>query len=491
MSELSSRRRILILMICCLSLLIVGLDTTILNVALPSLQHDLGASVSGLQWSIDAYTLVVASLLMLSGSTADRIGRRRTFQTGLALFSLASLLCSIAPGLGWLIGFRALQGIGASMLNPVAMSIITTTFTDRQERARAIGVWGAVVGVSIALGPILGGILVSGVGWRSIFLINVPIGVVGLILTALYVPESKALRARRIDPVGQLLVIATLATLVYAIIEAPRLGWGSALIVGLIVVAVVAAAALVSWELRRREPLLDVRFFRSATFAWATLIAVCAFAGFAGFLFVNTLYLQNTLGLSPLKAGLYLLPMAVMTVLCAPLSGRLVGSRGTRPSLLTAGVAMTAGTLVLTGVNAGTDRWVLFLAYLLFGIGFGMVNAPITNTAVSGMPIAQAGVAAAVASTSRQVGSALGVAVIGSVYTSRLASGSITAAHAGWWIVAGSTVAVLILGIVSSGRWASVSAGQMAQRLAEADMAPEPGGSGGPAPRVTLTAEQQ
>jgi EmrB/QacA subfamily drug resistance transporter len=457
------------MMICCLSLLIVGLDTTILNVALPSLQNDLGASVSGLQWSIDAYTLVVASLLMLAGSTADRIGRRRIFQTGLALFSLASLLCSVAPGLGWLIGFRALQGIGASMLNPVAMSIITNTFTDRKERAQAIGVWGGVVGVSIALGPILGGVLVSSVGWRSIFLINVPIGVVGLILTALYVPESKAQRARRVDPVGQVLIMLGLASLIYAIIEAPRLGWGSPTVPGLLVVAAASVIALVSWELRRPEPLLDVRFFRSATFSGATVIAVCAFGAFAGFLFVNTLYLQDELGLSPLKAGVYLIPMAVMTVICAPLSGRLVGTYGTRPSLLTAGVAMTTGTVLLTGIRANTGTWLLILSYLIFGIGFGMVNAPITNTAVSGMPISQAGVAAAVASTSRQVGSALGVAVVGSVYTSQLSGGRLAAAHAGWWIVAGCSVAVLLIGLLSSGRWAQASAARMAGRLAEAD----------------------
>ena len=464
--ELSPRRKQLVLMICCLSLLIVGLDTTIMNVALPSLQHDLGASVSGLQWTIDAYVLVLASLLMLAGSTADRVGRRRTFQTGLALFTLASLLCSIAPSLGWLIGFRMLQGVGASMLNPVAMSIITTTFTERRERARAIGVWGAVVGISIAAGPILGGVLVSGVGWRSIFLINVPIGIAGLILTAIFVPESKPARARRLDPVGQVLVIVTLAGLISAIIEAPRLGWSSAEIVGLLILAGLSGIALVLWELHRVEPLIDVRFFRSATFSGATSIAVCAFAGFSGFLFVNTLYLQNDLGLSPLRAGLYLLPMAVATMLVAPISGRLVGTRGTRLPLVVAGVTMTAGAVLLTGIDHSSPDGVLFAGYLLFGIGFGMVNAPITNTAVSGMPNAQAGVAAAVASTSRQVGGALGVAVVGSAYTSRLAAAdSVSAAHLAWWIVAGCTLVVLWIGLLTSGRWAAASAARAAQRL--------------------------
>src|SRR3954462_14164182 len=190
-----------------MSLFIVGLDVTIVNIALPSLRHDLHASVSGLQWTIDAYTLVLASLLVLSGSTADRIGRRRTFQTGLALFTAGSLLCSVAPGLGWLVAFRMMQAVGGSMLNPVAMSIITNVFTDPRERAQAIGVWGGVIGISLALGPILGGLLVESIGWRSIFWVNVPVGLVALALTLRFVPESKAARARRLDPVGQLLVL--------------------------------------------------------------------------------------------------------------------------------------------------------------------------------------------------------------------------------------------------------------------------------------------
>src|SRR5579875_1483129 len=232
MPEQPSSRRYLILAICCMSLLIVGLDNTIVNVALPSIRRELHASVSGLQWTVAAYTLVLASLLMLSGSTADRIGRRRIFQTGLILFTVGSLLCSIAPSLGFLIGARALQGIGGSMLNPVAMSIITNVFTDPRERARAIGAWGAVVGISLALGPIVGGALTQSVGWRAIFWINVPIGLAAVALTALFVPESRAPRARRIDPIGQILVIVTLASLTYAIIEGPQAGWGSAQSIG-------------------------------------------------------------------------------------------------------------------------------------------------------------------------------------------------------------------------------------------------------------------
>jgi EmrB/QacA subfamily drug resistance transporter len=233
MSEMTRQRRLLVLLICCMSLLIVGLDTTIVNVALPAIQQDLHASVSGLQWTIDAYTLVLASLLMLSGSTGDRLGRRRTFQTGLIVFTIGSLLCSLAPGLGWLVAFRMMQAVGGSMLNPVAMAIITNVFTEPKERAQAIGVWGGVIGISLALGPIVGGALVDSIGWRSIFWINVPVGVTALILTILFVPESRAEHARRIDPVGQVLILIFLFTLTYAIIEGPDRGWESNLIMAL------------------------------------------------------------------------------------------------------------------------------------------------------------------------------------------------------------------------------------------------------------------
>lgn len=224
MRDLSPRRRSLILAICCMSLLIVSLDNTVLNVALPSMRRDLNASVAGMQWTIDAYTLVLATLLILAGSTADRIGRRKVFSVGLVLFTTGSVLCSLAPSLGWLIGFRMLQAVGGSMLNPVAMSIITNTFTDPRERARAIGVWGAVVGISMAAGPLIGGLLVDSVGWRSIFWVNLPVGLLALVLTLRYVPESRAEHPRRPDPVGQLLVMGLLGSVTYGIIEAPVAG---------------------------------------------------------------------------------------------------------------------------------------------------------------------------------------------------------------------------------------------------------------------------
>ncbi|MFF7985940.1 MFS transporter [Streptomyces sp. NPDC007901] len=468
MPELSPRRRMLVLAICCMSLLIVSLDTTALNVGLPSMQRELHASTAGLQWTIDAYTLVLASLLMLAGSTGDRVGRKKVFMTGLVVFSIGSLLCSLAPNLDSLIAFRMIQAVGGSMLNPVAMSIITNTFTDPRERARAIGVWGAVVGISMAAGPLVGGLLVESVGWRAIFWVNIPVGLAAVLLTLRFVPESRAPKARRPDPVGQVLVIALFGSLTYAIIEAPTAGTGTVL--PFAAVALAALLGLLWYEPRRDEPLIDLRFFRSAPFSGATVTAISAFASLGGFLFLSTLYLQNVRGLDALHAGLWMLPMAVPMFLCAPLAGRLVGSRGPRLPLVIAGIAMTASAVLFAAFEAETSDTTLFLGYVLFGIGFGFVNAPITNTAVSGMPRTQAGVAAAVASTSRQLGQTLGVAVIGAVLASGIGSSSyagrfVSAARPGWWILAGCGLAVLILGAVTNGRWARATAERAAQRL--------------------------
>ncbi|MET4922183.1 MFS transporter [Streptomyces sp. PSRA5] len=466
----------MILGTCCMSLLIVSLDTTVLNVALPSMQKDLHTTVAGMQWTIDAYTLVIASLLMLAGSTADRIGRRRVFKTGLVVFTLGSALCSVAPNLESLVAFRMVQAVGGSMLNPVAMSIITNTFTEPRERARAIGIWGGVVGISMAAGPLIGGLLVETVGWRAIFLINVPVGITASVLTWRYVPESRAAKPRRVDPVGQLLVMATLGAVTYAIIEAPAAGWTSPLILAFAGVAVCALTGLILYEPRRQEPLIDLRFFRSAPFSGATVIAVCAFGALGGFLFMNTLYLQNVRDLSALDAGLYMLPMAALAFVCAPLSGRLVGSYGARVPLLIAGTALAASGLMFAVFEAESHLGPLFTGYVLFGIGFGMVNAPITNTAVSGMPLSQSGVAAAVASTSRQIGTTLGVAVIGAVLAAGAAAavthrGAVDdaafadASRPAWWIITGLGVSVLVVGALTSGKWALDTARRNAERL--------------------------
>jgi EmrB/QacA subfamily drug resistance transporter len=470
-----ARRRSVVLATCCLGVFMAGLDVTIVNVALPSIQRALHASVSGLQWTIDAYTLVIACLLMLSGSLADRFGRRRVFQIGLAAFSLGSLLCSLAPSLGWLIAFRGLQAVGGSMLNPVAMAIIANSFTEDAGRARAIGVWGSVAGLSLACGPVLGGVLVSGIGWRSIFWINVPVGLIAIVLTQRFVPESRAEQPRRLDPPGQLLVIALLGCLTAGIIEGPRSGWGSAPIVALFAVAVLAAFVLVVLESRRREPLIDMRYFRSVPFSGAMLIGVVGLASLGGFLFLNTLYLQDVRGYSALHAGLLTIPMAAMGGVFAVVSGRLVARRGPRLALIMSGGLIAAGASLLIGLSAHTAVWYLIVAYLVFGAGTGLVTPPITNTALSGMPRDQAGVAGAIASTCRQVGAALGVAVTGAIIAASSA-GFVHASHAAWAVLAGCGVMVVLLGIVSTGPWALATAERNGVRLAT-DMSPAPEGA--------------
>ena len=458
-----------VLAICCMSLLIVGLDVTILNVALPSIQREFHASISGAQWTIDAYTLVLASLLLLAGSTADRIGRRRLFQIGLAVFTGGSLLCSLAPNLGWLIAFRMLQAIGGSMLNPVALAIITNTFTERKERARAIGAWSGVVGISIASGPIVGGALVDAVGWRSVFWVNIPVGLIALVLTYRFLPESRADKARRIDPVGQLLIVGFLASLVYAIIEAPGRGWTSALILGCFGFSFACLVILIRYELRRFEPLLELRFFRSAPFTGASVVAISTFVALGGFLFLNTLYLQEVRGFSALRAGLFLLPMAGAMFVLGPVSGFLVGRRGPRLSLTIGGVALAvAGVLfALWGSDLPESR--LILGYAVVGVGLGMVNAAITHTAVSGMPRSQAGVAAATTSTTRQIGQSLGVALVGSILATGSAQiGDPTAfadgSRASWWIICGCGVADFIVAFATTGAWGRRTAAATAAR---------------------------
>jgi EmrB/QacA subfamily drug resistance transporter len=467
--ELSRRRRTLVLVICCFSLFIVGLDSTIVNVALPSIGRELRASVAGLQWTVDAYTLVLASLLMLSGATADRVGRRRTFQVGLAVFTVGSGLCSLAPGLGWLIGFRMVQAIGGSMLNPVAMSIITNTFTDRAERARALGAWGSTFALSVALGPVVGGSLVEAVGWRGVFWVNIPVGLAAIALAARYVPESRAPRARRPDPAGQGLIVVMLGSLTYAIIEGPTDGWHSLDILALFTLAAVSLAVFVAYEARRTEPVLDPRFFRSAPFAGAVLTAISAFAALGGFLFLATLYLQDARQMSALDAGLHMVPMAAVMAVGAVVSSRILARWGGRVPTLIAGAGILAGGLLLTGITTSWSALHIIVAFSVFGLGSGMVNAPITQAAVSGMPFAQAGVASGIASTSRQVGTSLGVAISGSILAANLhgplRTRFVPASHVAWFLLAGCGAAIMVLGLVTNSRWAQQTAARTASML--------------------------
>jgi EmrB/QacA subfamily drug resistance transporter len=472
--ELTRRRRFLVLAICCMSIVVVVMDISIVNVALPTIRVDLRTTVSGLQWTIDAYTLVLASFLVLAGSTADRMGRRRIFQIGLATFGVGSLLCGLAPSIGWLIAARVLQAIGGSMLNPVSMAIVANTFTDRSERARAIGVFGSMSGLALALGPILGGVLVDAFGWRAIFWVNVPIVIAAIALAALFVPESRAARARRFDPVGQGLMILMLATLVYAIIGSGALGWTSPAIICLLAVTLVSGLGLLGYESRRRDPFLELRLFRSVPFSAAIVMAICALCGFGSFLFVTTQYLQDARGMSAPATGLCLLPVGVLVIVISPRIGRLVGTRGPRLPLVIAGSAQALGgaASILLGPTAPLPF--VLAVFVLFGIFLGCVNPPITNSAVSGMPRSMAGVASSLASTGRQIGTTLGVAISGAVVGPSLAAGAVAftgAEHGIWWLVLGLGAGIAALGLVSTGPWARRTADWAATLFEEAGSA--------------------
>jgi EmrB/QacA subfamily drug resistance transporter len=452
--ELSRQRRLAVLAISCLSLLMIGLDDTIVSIALPTIARDFHASISGLQWIADGYTLVLASLLIFGGATADRFGRRRVFRVGLAVFTAASALCSLAPDLGWLIAFRVLQAVGGCMLNPVAVSIISGVFPNKAGRARAIAVWVSMFGLGMALGPTLGGVLIAAVGWRGIFWVNVPVGLCGIALTSLFVPESRAPDARRPDWIAQVLVIVILGALVYAIIEGAYTDWRAITIRGFFIAACAASAVLIVWELRRKEPFIDLRHFRDRSFIAAVLIGVCAFADLGGFLFLTTLYLQDVRGSSAIHAGLQLLPTAAAMALCPSLATWVAARTGSpRPPLLLGGLTLMLSTYLMARVGASTGETSLLVTYGLFGVGMGLVNSQISVAAVAGMPPSQAGLASGIASASRQVGQALGVAVSGSLLTAR-AHGSMhsftLASSVAWHLLFWCASAVVIAGLLTA-----------------------------------------
>ncbi len=446
----SSDRRRLALLTCCFGLFMAQLDATIVNVGLPSIQRGLGADIAGLQWVVDAYVLVLGSLAISAGAAGDRLGRRRVFRVGLVTFTLASLGCGLAPALGVLVAFRALQGAGAAMLMPSTLAIIADVFTEPRERAAAIGTWAGVAGLSMVAGPLLGGALVDGVGWRALFWVNLPVGVLALRMAARFVPESRAPRPRALDLRGQALLVGALALLTFALIEAPGWGWASAPTLGLLGLAIAAAALFAAVERRAAEPLLDPRLLRRPALGGASAFAVLAYAATAGFLFLNTLYLQQVRGYSPLRAGLAILPMTVAVAIAAPLAGRLAGRGGPRPIIAGAGLLIAAAMGVLATVSPGTPYPVLLVAYALLGVGWGTINPPITTLAISALPRARSGLASAVAGSARQVGALVGVALMGSLVAGRLAStagpGEFTSAiHLGYLVGVGAGAGIVLL----------------------------------------------
>ncbi len=411
-------RRWWILTILCVSLLVIVLDNSILNVAIPTIVRDLGATEGQIQWIVDAYTLVFAGLLLTMGSLGDRFGRRGALQAGFVVFGIGSLASALAGSANQLIATRAFMGIGGALIMPATLSIITNVF-PRDERARAIGVWAGFAGVGGALGPLTGGFLVEHFYWGSVFLVNLPIVAFGLLTGFFLIPTSKDPAAPRLDPIGAVLSIAGLCSLLYGIIEAPIKGWSSPLIVAGFVAGAVLLGTFVFWERTTDHPMLDVRFFKNPRFSAASGSITLVFFAMFGSIFLLTQYLQFTLRYAPLSTGIRLLPFALGLMVAAPLSARIVERIGTKITVATGLAFVTAGLLFLTGLSVSSPYGDIVWRLVLISFGMGMVMAPATESVMGSLPLAKAGVGSAVNDTTRQVGGALGVAILGSVLSSR------------------------------------------------------------------------
>ena len=406
----------------CFGLFMVMLDNTVVNLALPTIQVKLNAGLSELQWIVDAFTLLLASLMLTGGTMGDLYGRKRAFIIGLAVFTAGSLLCALSPTIQILIGGRAVQGIGAAIMMPSTLSILTNTFTDPKERAQAIGIWAGVSGIALALGPALGGIMVDAFGWQSIFYINVPIGLIAFGIAIKLVPESKNPEGRSLDIFGQVLAVAGLAALTYAFIEANSYGWRSATIITLIAAGLVALIAFGIWETRVKSPMLQLGFFRNLTFLGSNLVGLLVSFGFFGMVFFLGLYMQQVQGYTPTQAGIRQLASTVAVMVSAVVSGRIVGRIGARIPI-TVGMALVGGSiLAFTSVQADTPYASYWWILTLMGIGTGLVMSPMTTAVMSSVPSARAGMASATLNTTRQVGGVFGIAVLGSIVTSHFIS---------------------------------------------------------------------
>ncbi len=413
------RRKRLTLACMCFALFMVMLDSTVVNLALKTIQVKMGASFSEVQWIVDAFVLALASLLLTGGTLGDLFGRRRAFIAGLALFTGGSVLCALAPSTSFLIGSRVVQGIGGALMLPSTLSILTNTFPDPRERARAIGMWAGISGLALAVGPLIGGFLVDRFDWQSIFWINVPIGVVALVMALLLVPESSDRAGRDLDLVGQVTAVIGLVALTYAFIEANSYGWTSARIVSCFVVSAIALSLFIVVELRGKTPLLQLKFFRNGTFAGANLVGVIVSFAFFGVIFFLSLFMQEVQGYTPTQAGALQLPATLGIMAAAILSGRIVGRFGARLPI-TVGLCMTGTALLcLTSVQPNTGYVSFWYWLLVMGVGNGLIMSPMTTAIMGTVPAARAGMASATSNTMRQVGSVFGIAVLGTLVTRR------------------------------------------------------------------------
>jgi EmrB/QacA subfamily drug resistance transporter len=410
-------RRWIVLGVMCLSLLLIVMDNTIVNVALPTLQRDLDASTTQLQWVVDAYILVFAGLLLTMGSLGDRFGRRGALAIGLAIMGTGSILSAFANDADQLIATRALMGVGGAMIMPATLSIITNVFTERRERAQAIAIWAATASAAVATGPVTGGWLLEHFWWGSVFLVNVPVVVVALVLGQLFVPTSRDPAAPPIDVPGALLSIAGLVVLVWAIIEGPG-GWTDPEILGAFALAAVLLGAFILWERWTRFPMLDVSFFRNPRFSAASGAIMLTFFAMFGSLFLLTQFLQSILGYTPLEAGIRLLPMAGVMIVISPLSAKVVERIGSK-IVVASGLSIAAiGLIIASRLTAGASYPEVLASLVVLAAGMALVMPPATESIMGSLPPAKAGVGSAVNDTTRQVGGALGVAVLGSVMSS-------------------------------------------------------------------------
>ena len=409
-------RRWWALAVLCATLLIITLDNTILNVAIPALIRDLDASTSQLQWIVDGYTLVFAGLLLTMGSVGDRFGRKGALMVGLGIFGVGSLASAVAQSANQLIFTRAFMGIGGALIMPATLSLLTNIFHDPKERARAIGAWAAVAGASGALGPVLGGVLLQHFSWGSVFYVNLPVIAVAMVAGWYLLPSSKDAEAPRLDLVGAGLSTIGLVAVLWAIIEAPTKGWGDGGVVGLLGFGVITLISFVMWELNSSHPMLDVRFFQNRRFTAANAAITLVFFAMFGQMFLATQYLQTVLGFSALEAGFRMLPMAVLMVVIAPLAPRLVERVGTK-LVVGCGLLLAAVGLSVVATVPVADGYVhLLIGFCFVSSGMALTMAPATESIMGSLPPSKAGVGSAMNDTTRQMGGALGVAILGSVF---------------------------------------------------------------------------
>jgi len=456
-------------------LFMIMLDNTVVNVALPSIQNDLHVKLSELEWIVTGYALTFAALLITGGKLGDLYGRRRTFVIGIAIFTLSSLACGLAPTAGFLIGARIVQGVGAALMNPASLSIITATFPPKQ-RGTAIGIWAGVSALALAIGPLVGGLIVDNINWNWIFFINVPVGIAGIIVSQLVIKESRdTSHEQSVDLPGLITSSAGLFALTYALIEGNRHGWTSPEIVGLFSAAALLLVGFVVLEHYQRLPMLDLSLFRNGSFVGANLVAMLVSLGMFGVFFFVSLYIQNILGWTPTQAGASFLPMTLLIILVAPIAGKLSDRVGSR-WLMGAGMTLVSISLLLyQRVGLHSTFWTLLPAMLLGGIGMAMTMSPMTAAAMSSVPVDKAGVGSGVLNSFRQLGGSLGIALMGAILASYVTVSPLSpeapeqfvnGLHAALLVAAGITFAAAIVAVVLVRTKPAVEHAQLAELAA-------------------------